>query len=261
MMLVATVLVFIQHVSLQRPMPKLHYVDCNLDQAGAIEVWSDTIPEKEQLKQVELKHKKYKVDTMTVKHWIEFGFKPKTSKIIENYRSKGGQIRQASDLYKIYAIDSALVRKQSHRLIFNQRKYGKVKSRINLNTSDPDSLKLAYGIGGKFAQRIIKYRKRLGGFYDTTQLTEVYGIDTTIFENNPGRFYCAGPLEKIKLNQISYDSLHKHFYFDYKLSRLLINYRDHHGLYEDEQDLRQVKGIKDSVFQKILPYLDFEINF
>ena len=48
---------------------------------------------------------------------------------------------------------------------------------VELNTADTTILKKVPGIGSTFARRIMKYRELLGGFYDVSQLAEVYGID------------------------------------------------------------------------------------
>lgn len=48
---------------------------------------------------------------------------------------------------------------------------------IELNTADTTSLKTVRGIGSVFANRIVKYRKLIGGFHSKEELLKVYGID------------------------------------------------------------------------------------
>lgn len=53
---------------------------------------------------------------------------------------------------------------------------------VELNTADTTILKKVPGIGSTFARRIMKYRELLGGFYDVSQLAEVYGIDEEVLQ-------------------------------------------------------------------------------
>ena len=56
------------------------------------------------------------------------------------------------------------------------------KEIIELNVADTAMLKSIYGIGEKLSVRIVKYRKKLGGFYSVEQLKEVYGLRTENFK-------------------------------------------------------------------------------
>ena len=48
---------------------------------------------------------------------------------------------------------------------------------VELNSVDTTDLKKIPGIGSAFANRIVRYRDLLGGYYTVQQLAEVYGID------------------------------------------------------------------------------------
>ena len=66
-------------------------------------------------------------------------------------------------------------------------------------------LKKVRGIGDKLANRIIKYRKILGGFYTEGQLYDVYGLDSNTVVSLAKRFVFEGGLRKILLNSASYE--------------------------------------------------------
>ncbi|MEM9858315.1 MAG: helix-hairpin-helix domain-containing protein, partial [Bacteroidota bacterium] len=51
----------------------------------------------------------------------------------------------------------------------------KVIARFDINEADTTQLKQLKGIGSVFSRRILKYRKLLGGFVTSDQLSEVYG--------------------------------------------------------------------------------------
>ncbi len=49
---------------------------------------------------------------------------------------------------------------------------------VDLNLADTAQLVKLYGIGSYYAQRIVEYRQRIGGFYAKEQLMEIDGIDS-----------------------------------------------------------------------------------
>ncbi|MBO7607819.1 MAG: helix-hairpin-helix domain-containing protein [Paludibacteraceae bacterium] len=57
---------------------------------------------------------------------------------------------------------------------FKNREYDKLM--IELNTADTTTLKQLRGIGSKLSQRIVKYRKKIGGFSHKEQLKDIYGL-------------------------------------------------------------------------------------
>lgn len=57
---------------------------------------------------------------------------------------------------------------------FKNREYDKLM--IELNTADTTALKQLRGIGSKLSLRIVKYRKRIGGFSHKEQLKDIYGL-------------------------------------------------------------------------------------
>ena len=78
---------------------------------------------------------------------------------------------------------------------------------VELNEADSSTLVTLYGIGPFYAQRIIEYRKRLGGFHSPEQLMEIPGIDSTRYGGVAKRV-TADPL---KIRRFRLDSAGKHF--------------------------------------------------
>ena len=109
--------------------------------------------------------------------------------------------------------------------------------------------------GVVLSSRIVKYRKNIGGFHSIDQLTEIYGLKPEVVEQNRKRLKATGDLRKIDINAISKDSLAFHFYFDYKLAKAIINYRYQHGPITKVDDLKKIKSISASDFEKIKPYI------
>ena len=192
--------------------------------------------------------------------WKLLGFKIYVHDNIQKFIQAGGQIKNANDLTRIYGIDSSLVQQYAGRFIFPSPS-NEPSRKINVNTADTIELRRLYGIGPKLSKRIYKYRSNLGGFHNKEQLLEVYGISREVLDNNKEIIECEGPLKKMNINTISQDSLRRHYYFDWKLSSHIINYRQLHGPFKEVALIKEIKTVDDSIFKKIMPYLSCYDNF
>jgi len=204
----------------------------------------------------------YNISLMEVSDWTTLGFSEFAARNIIKYRNSGGRISNADDLSGIYGIDTLLVAKLNNRFQYDSA-HRKVASTapININTADSLTLVRLYGIGPVLSSRIIRYRTRLGGFVDTLQLLEVYGVDSLIFRNNKDLIYCDGPVRKIPVNHWPADSLARHYYIDWKLARHIVAYRRQHGAFDSTEEFADMHSLTDSIFKKISPYLDLSVNF
>ena len=54
---------------------------------------------------------------------------------------------------------------------------------IELNSADTTELKQLRGIGSKLSQRIVKYRKKIGGFTRKEQLKDIYGLSEETYHH------------------------------------------------------------------------------
>ncbi|OJJ19942.1 hypothetical protein BKI52_15810 [marine bacterium AO1-C] len=210
----------------------------------------------------------------TVEEWQKLGFSSRLAKRIHNYVSKGGRFHQKSDLKKIYGFpDEAYDQLVSYIQLpeKRERKYasanpyesGKTfKKRVitpfDLNEADTAQLKQISGIGEKLSVRIVKYRESLGGFVNTTQLKDVYGLKPEVIEELlKYASIKAGSIKKINVNTATYDQLKTHPYIRYKLAKVIVNYREHHGKYTSMADLGKIKILDQETLEKLEPYIGF----
>ncbi|MCD8176668.1 MAG: helix-hairpin-helix domain-containing protein [Tannerellaceae bacterium] len=101
---------------------------------------------------------------------------------------------------------------------------------IELNSADTTLLKKIPGIGSAFANRIIKYRNLLGGFYSVEQLAEVYGIDEERFLKLKPWFYVdKEKILLIDLNQATEEELRAHPYINYRQAGAIVRLRKQKG--------------------------------
>ena len=215
-------------------------------------------------------------------HLISLGFHRFTVSNIIRYRNKGGQFRKCEDLFRIYNIDSLKVssllsycnirqsfpEKQSYtksdykkpnndtKTITKKSNYPKYKKEIvDINTADTTALKTLYGIGPYLSKAIVERREELGGFHSIDQLNDIFLFKPEIIENNKDYIICSEKIAKININEADLERLRKHIYINYKLAKLIVNYRSQHGPYTKVEDIKNIVIVNDSIYNKINPYL------
>lgn len=128
---------------------------------------------------------------------------------------------------------------------------------VEINTADSAALVGLYGIGAVFADRILKYRGLLGGFYSTDQLLEVYGMDSVRFNQIKERIRVdTGLVRKIHINKDEFKSLLRHPYLDYETVKAIVNYRQYTDSIPNADTLRKVVAY-DPIFEKISGYIAY----
>ena len=125
-----------------------------------------------------------------------------------------------------------------------------------MNIADTLTLKKLQGVVSIFSKIIIKYRDLLGGFSNKSQLLEVYGIDSSLYQKlSPYVYVGHKSLKKINLNYASVYQLKAHPYLDYKESNAIVKYRIQHGKFRSNSELMNLHLFDTLKYRKILPYL------
>ena len=125
----------------------------------------------------------------------------------------------------------------------------------DLNTATAEELQVVRGIGPAYSERIVKYRNLLGGYADTTQLKEVYGLEPETINELTKHFQIQSEVNAIEINSDSLKVLAKHPYISYDLARIILNYRQQHGDFKAPIELRKIKAIDERTFLRLKPYL------
>jgi DNA uptake protein ComE-like DNA-binding protein len=130
---------------------------------------------------------------------------------------------------------------------------------ININQADSFAFRKLPGIGEKYSSRIVRYRNWLGGFHSKEQLLEVYGIDSTLLHTiSPFLKLEGDSLKRVNINECSLKDLSSHPYIPYKIAKLIVKYREHHGVYSSLDELKNIPLIDEQLFRKIAVYLELE---
>lgn len=204
-------------------------------------------------------------NTIKIADWIRMGVKEKTALTIAKYRERGGKFRVINDLKKIYGLPPELFEQlkpyvkiasmDSLRAPVNNFHKRKAAANIRINLSDSIEWEALPGIGPTLAGRIINFRKRLGGFYNSSQVAEVYGIQDSVFRmiepflENDGQ-----PVELIPVNSASADELAAHPYIRKVIANAIVQYRTVHGRFQLLDDLKKIHLVNQDQFEKISRY-------
>jgi len=209
------------------------------------------------------------------KGWVQLGLKQKTINTIINYRNKGGQFRVADDLKKIWG----MAPEEADRLIpYVQIKQFEVKPKnfvfktvlpkkiIDINEASLSDWESLPGIGPVLANRIIRYRDKLGGFNSLEQLKKTYGITDSVFHlilpNLTVKELVNEPTKKAELgladiNKADEANLIKAGIPE-TIAKAIVLYRKQYGNYQQMSDLKKIVFINEAVFQQIIPKLKLE---
>jgi len=141
----------------------------------------------------------------------------------------------------------------------NFKPYPKEIFVIELNSADTFELQRLRGIGPSFARRIVKYRERLGGFTDKTQLLEIWGMDTSKY-NAIREHLAVNPdsVHPINLNTVTFKELLAHPYFPFEVTKAIMLYRKEHKKFVQPEELKNIKTISDSAYRKMKVYIKVE---
>jgi DNA uptake protein ComE-like DNA-binding protein len=192
----------------------------------------------------------------------QFGFNRFQASNLIEYRKKSGIFKTKSDLLKIYGIDSSFFKIiENHIQISNSEEspvatYQPVLLQIELNSADSTDLLKLNGVGSVFANRILKYRDLLGGFYSTSQLREVYNFSEETFQKIESSISADTLLiKKIRLNFAEYKDLIKHPYFSKKQAEAVLRYRQRNGSFKNILQIKTNDLVDAETFSRIRPYL------
>lgn len=210
-------------------------------------------------------------NTIGQAEWEKLGLSFKQARTILNYRAKGGRFKKVEDLKKMYTISGQMFERLApHVRIANKApvivfkpypKTNDIKAEmelIELNGADTTELEKIKGIGRVFANRIVKYRERIGGFCKKEQLMEVFGLDSIKYREIKGQVAVdLVRLRKININTAEFNDLKNHPYIRYKQINALIQYRKQHGNYSNIADLYKVAILNQETIDRLAPYLEF----
>ena len=211
--------------------------------------------------------------------WINFGFSDKQAQSILKFKKSINGFKTIDDLRRCYMIDSIKMNELKpyiqidattfQKEIFNDsfpiKSNPTSNSKINaienivlveLNKADSIQLLSIRGIGPYFSNKIIVYRKQLGGYYKKEQLLEIWNFDSSRYQMIYDQILIEpNSIVKLNINKEDIDGLKSHPYIRWSLANAIVKYRIQHGKYNAIDDVKNVVLMTDSIYKKLSPYL------
>lgn len=199
------------------------------------------------------------------------GMSPEDIDRLHAFREKGKFLNSAKEFQEITKISDSLLHAIQDNFKFP--KWSQQKQRTattasfvrpevavapkDVNTATAEDLRAVNGIGVKLSARIIKFRDRLGGFMDSSQLYDVYGLEKEVADRAMKLFEVKKPpaIKKININTATASELSKLIYIPYQLAEDIVAYRNDNGTFNSFEELSQVEGFPTPKLHRIALYL------
>lgn len=229
---------------------------------------------------------KFDPNDAELKVLLQIGIPPKVAANWLKYLQKGGKFFKKEEVRKLYGMNAESYDKVIDHLIVpdkipaekenagagkwpkksfagyagkdslwrNSLREKKEIIKVDINLADSAQLEALPGIGPALASRIIKYRKLLGGYFQVTQLKDIYGMNEDWWRSiSPWLYAGSTELNKLEINYLSLNELGRHPYIGFRTAKKIIKRRDTGGKFNNTDELASLFST-DSL-QRVLPYL------
>jgi competence ComEA-like helix-hairpin-helix protein len=225
-------------------------------------------------------------NTASFDDFVRLGLSEKVANIICNYRDKGGTFREPEDFQKIYSLS----KENYERLLpFIQIESSEnegfetkqVAQKIELFAFDPNTAAeqdfLRMGLPQRTAKSILNYRAKGGQFRKKEDFRKIYTLDEADYVRlesyiqigtaavaaveapRPQMYSTPAPAYATKtsldINRSSMEEWQKLPGIGEKRARQVVNFRETLGGFLTVEQVSEMYGLPDSVFQKIRPML------
>jgi len=211
-------------------------------------------------------------NTLSPEGWKKLGLRDKTITTIQKYISKGGRFRSPEDIHKVWGLRPGEAdRLQPYVRIASAGTAGhpefaspakpvytrlvRAPVNVDINQADTTAFIALPGIGSKLAGRIITFRDKLGGFYSTSQVGEVFGLADSVFQKIKPYLQLTGHVKQVNINTATLEEMKQHPYIRYQLANAIVQYRQQHGVFAEPSGIRNIMMVTEDIYRKLLPYI------
>ena len=177
-------------------------------------------------------------NTLDSTGFLRLGFSSAQTRSLLKYRASGAQFRKPEDFSRVYVVSEQMYQRLLPYIRIESTQSSTAPSFTNppqrelieINRADTSQLIKLRGIGPYYAQKIIQYRERLGGFVSVEQIMEVEGIDEERFAMFALQIEIDYSLvRKTNLKTADQITLGKHPYIGPYAARWIVHYREQLG--------------------------------
>lgn len=200
--------------------------------------------------------------------WMKLGLSQKQSDIIVKFTNRG--VYSNEELQQIFVLPEQLFELIKDSTVYPERKSTFVKYEktdyvikqkdksiiVDLNKATEKDLVDLDGIGPYFAQKILEYRSKLGGFYSKEQLLEVWKLDQEKLNNFEDQIIVnQGDVVKLNINTASAEELKNHPYISWNIANSIVKIRSKKEKFNSLNEIMESVLIDKVLFEKIKHYL------
>lgn len=203
--------------------------------------------------------------------WIYLGLSKKQAVVVMNFIKSGISSNEA--LEKIYVFPKELMSMIKDSTFYPNPQLAintledevlsidtmQLRPILELNSVDSVQLVSLQGIGPFYASQILKYRRKIGGYYQIEQLLEVWKMRPETYAVLTEKLFVdSDKIQKIQLNTITFEELYRHPYLSYAQANSIVKMRAQSNGFKHISDIKKSKLIDAKVFDQLLPYLIIE---
>tara|TARA_R110002124_G_scaffold107047_7_gene259303 strand:- start:2978 stop:3856 length:879 start_codon:yes stop_codon:yes gene_type:complete len=191
------------------------------------------------------------------------------------FRKRNKFINSANQFQKVTQVSDSLlhqispyfkfpdwvVKQQQNSVKESTLKLTKSKTKLStrdLNFATAKDFQTISGVNEYLAQRILKYRNKLGGFSYQNQLQEVWKLNTTTAKRilNVFKIIDKPIIKKINVNTASFKQVLSNPYIDYNLCKKIFAFRDEVAELQSIEELKNIEGFPVDKYDRIVLYLE-----
>lgn len=198
--------------------------------------------------------------------WMALGLSEKQAAVVVRFAQRG--ITDNEQLKQIFVIDAALfelIKDSTHYPApkkWNQEKTIPEKREvkiIDLNTASAEELIKLPGIGTFYANKIVEYREKLGGYHQKEQLLELWKFDAEKLDMiSSGISINKQYIRLININTATTEEMAKHPYISWNVANSIVKMRSKTQKYTNFDALLESELIDKELLGRIKPYLVIE---
>lgn len=128
-------------------------------------------------------------------------------------------------------------------------------NQVDINKADTAELMRIPGIGSYRSNKIVEYRRKLGGFTKPEQVMEACEMPDEILQWV--KVSSDTPVRKVNVNKFSLQRLMNHPYISFYQARAITEYRKAYGDIKGVEELKGLEGFTLLKIEKLQPYLEF----